>query len=171
MKPMYSSVKAFLADWGYEASATEKVLDTLTDDSLKQAVSAAQQRTLGDLAWHLAGSFSAFLHTAGLQFEGPSFENQPTSAAAIADTYRRVNDAVLTALPQQWTDEKLQEPINLFGAINTTYGGVLNLLIRHQIHHRGQMTILIRQAGLVAPGIYGPNEEESAAMRAARAQK
>ena len=43
---------------------------------------------------------------------------------------------------------------------------VLNVLIRHQIHHRGQMTILMRQAGVVVPSVYGPSREETAAMRA-----
>jgi uncharacterized damage-inducible protein DinB len=46
----------------------------------------------------------------------------------------------------------------------------LDKLIRHQIHHRGQITILMRQAGLAAPGVYGPNEEETAAMKAAQAK-
>ena len=29
-------------------------------------------------------------------------------------------------------------------------------LINHQNHHRGQMTVLMRQAGLTVPGVYGP---------------
>jgi uncharacterized damage-inducible protein DinB len=33
-------------------------------------------------------------------------------------------------------------------------------LVFHQIHHRGQMTVLMRQAGLKVPGIYGPAREE-----------
>jgi uncharacterized damage-inducible protein DinB len=33
-------------------------------------------------------------------------------------------------------------------------------LIQHQAHHRGQMTVLMRQAGLPVPGIYGPSKEE-----------
>jgi uncharacterized damage-inducible protein DinB len=43
---------------------------------------------------------------------------------------------------------------------------ILQSLIRHQIHHRGQMTILMREAHVVVPGVYGPSREESAAMRA-----
>ncbi|MCZ8517012.1 DinB family protein [Paenibacillus filicis] len=168
---MYTSVKGFLEDWKHEASLTLQVLDNLTDVSLKQPVSEAQQRSLGDLAWHLVGSFGAFLNSAGLQMEVPDYKDQPTSAEAIAAAYRRVNDAAVTALAQQWSDAKLQESLRLFNFIDTTYGGVLNIMLRHQIHHRGQMTILMRQAGLVAPGLYGPNEEETAAMRAARAQQ
>lgn len=35
-----------------------------------------------------------------------------------------------------------------------------DVLIQHQNHHRGQMTVLMRQAGLPVPGIYGPAKEE-----------
>ncbi len=37
-------------------------------------------------------------------------------------------------------------------------------LVTHQIHHRGQMTVLMRQAGLKVPGLYGPAKEEWEAM-------
>jgi uncharacterized damage-inducible protein DinB len=36
----------------------------------------------------------------------------------------------------------------------------LSATIRHQTHHRGQLTVLMRQAGLVVPGCYGPSREE-----------
>jgi uncharacterized damage-inducible protein DinB len=39
-------------------------------------------------------------------------------------------------------------------------GQVLSVLIRHQCHHRGQMTVLMRQAGLRVPGVSGPSREE-----------
>ena len=32
----------------------------------------------------------------------------------------------------------------------------LMTLINHQNHHRGQMTVLMRQAGLTVPGVYIP---------------
>ena len=41
-----------------------------------------------------------------------------------------------------------------------TKGQALSVLLVHQIHHRGQMTVLMRQAGLKVPGIYGPALEE-----------
>jgi uncharacterized damage-inducible protein DinB len=34
------------------------------------------------------------------------------------------------------------------------------MIIKHIIHHRGQMTVLMRQAGLKVPGVYGPAREE-----------
>jgi len=45
-------------------------------------------------------------------------------------------------------------------------GLTLFYLILHQAHHRGQITVLMRQAGLTVPGIYGPAKEEWAAFGA-----
>ncbi len=168
---MYRTINDFLEDWSQEEALTLKVLEVLTDASLKQSVSASQQRTLGDLGWHLVGSLDAMLGAAGLVIDGPESKlPTPEQASEIVHGYRQMSEAVTKALQQQWSDEKLSESLLLFGFIDTTYGGVLNTVVRHQIHHRGQMTILMRQAGLVPPGVYGPNEEESAAMRAAKNQ-
>ena len=43
-------------------------------------------------------------------------------------------------------------------------GTTLSILVNHQAHHRGQMTVLMRQAGLMVPGVYGPAKEEWASM-------
>jgi len=40
------------------------------------------------------------------------------------------------------------------------------MLIAHQGHHRAQMTVLMRQAGLKVPGVYGPSEADKAAIAA-----
>jgi len=62
-------------------------------------------------------------------------------------------------------DEQLASEMTYFGRSLPT-ARILQSLVRHQIHHRGQMTILMRQAGVVVPGVYGPSREETAAMRA-----
>ena len=33
-------------------------------------------------------------------------------------------------------------------------------LIHHEIHHRAEMIVLMRLAGLPVPGLYGPTREE-----------
>jgi uncharacterized damage-inducible protein DinB len=43
-------------------------------------------------------------------------------------------------------------------------GTTLGVLAMHQAHHRGQATVLMRQAGLKVPGVYGPAREEWSAM-------
>ncbi|TNJ66609.1 damage-inducible protein DinB [Paenibacillus hemerocallicola] len=165
---MYTSIASFLKDWAVESALTLAVLERLTDASLKQAVSHAQARTLGDLGWHLTNGTPGIAGAAGLQLDGSHGAGPtPANAAEIVEGYRRMSDALAAGIERQWTDGKLSEGLLLFGFMETTYGGALNTIVRHQIHHRGQMTILMRQAGLVPPGVYGPNEEESAAMRKA----
>ena len=39
-------------------------------------------------------------------------------------------------------------------------GVTLRVVTEHEVHHRGQMTILMRQAGLKVPGLFGPAKEE-----------
>ncbi|MET3504088.1 DinB family protein [Halalkalibacter oceani] len=167
---MYGTVEEFLNDWKEEADLTRQVLDKLTDASLSQAVSEAQPRTLGEIAWHIVQSVSVFLNHLGLEQEIPAVEE--SSAAAIVKAYSSTSESAIAEFTRKWAgqDNKLVEEVKLFGFIDTTYAGVLDKLVRHQIHHRGQLTILMRQAGLVAPGVYGPNEEETAAMKAAREQ-
>lgn len=157
---MFASIDDFLREWQPEAEGTQKVLDNLTDASLSQQVTA-DHRTLGRLAWHLTTTFDEMVagHT-GLQFEAAKFgESVPETAKEIADAYRRTNESMIGAIRQQWTDETLTEERDMYGEM-WTIETVLKVLFTHQIHHRGQMTVLMRQAGLKVPGLYGPSKEE-----------
>jgi uncharacterized damage-inducible protein DinB len=35
----------------------------------------------------------------------------------------------------------------------------------HQTHHRAQMMVLMKQAGLKVPGVYGPSEDDIKAAK------
>ena len=61
-----------------------------------------------------------------------------------------------------WTDADLPGEIDMYGE-KWPRGQTLQALIAHEAHHRGQMTVLMRQAGLAVPGVYGPAREEWAA--------
>ncbi|WP_240941916.1 DinB family protein [Paenibacillus sp. HB172176] len=169
MMNMYTSIEEVTADLGIEAALTQKVLDRLTDASLKQAVSEQQARTLGDIARHVVMSLKGIFGAGGLQIDVPGLSlTAESSSAEIAEGYRQVSEAAIAAMKEQWTDAKLSEDVMLFGAMKMTRSSVVNLILRHQIHHRGQITILMRQAGLPVPGVYGPSEEENAARQAAQ---
>ncbi|MFD0714881.1 DinB family protein [Paenibacillus sp. GCM10027626] len=156
---MFVTIKDFIAAWNHESAATQRVLDALTDESLKQSV-APNQRTLGQIAWHIATTVHEMLARTGLEFAAPEGEESaPASAAVIADTYRQSGEAMLVALQSQWTDASLQETNDMYGA-QWPKGLTLDILIKHEIHHRGQMTILMRQAGLRVPDVYGPTREQ-----------
>ncbi|PGC29238.1 hypothetical protein COM11_14625 [Bacillus pseudomycoides] len=159
---MYQTIEGFLKTWKYEADSTQKVLDALTDESLTQEI-APGHWTLGRVAWHIVTAIPVMLSGTGLQFEGETKDYPvPTSAKTITENYRKVNTAFVEAIQTQWTNKDLTTINDFFGRPmpNSIF---LMTLINHQNHHRGQMTVLMRQAGLKVPGIYGPTKEEWAA--------
>jgi uncharacterized damage-inducible protein DinB len=159
---MYRSIADFTEDFAQENGATLKILHALTDASLGQRVTA-DGRTLGRLAWHIVGTQREMPASAGLPTgEGETEAPVPASAAEIAAAYERAARDVAAAVRAGWTDADLDGEIPLYGE-TWKRGRVLSALIRHEAHHRGQMTVLMRQAGLKVPGVYGPAREEWAA--------
>lgn len=156
---MYHSLSDFFKSWEFEAGATSRVLKNLTDESLKQEVTS-NQWSLGRIAWHTVTAIKVISSQAGLRFAAPSEDwSVPSSANFIAESYTNASNNLIEALETQWADETLLEQIDFFG-MKMTKGSLLLFLNQHQTHHRGQMTILLRQAGLSVPGIYGPSKEE-----------
>lgn len=159
---MYYTIQSFIAEYQEESALTQKLLDALTDASLACEV-APGRRTLGHIAWHLVTSVD-MLKATGLEFAAPEEDSKvPAEAAVIAKEYRLASQAVAKAVQSQWTDDKLEESVNMYGEMWKN-GFTLYSLIKHEIHHRGQLTVLMRQAGLRVTGVYGPSQEEWAGM-------
>jgi uncharacterized damage-inducible protein DinB len=139
-----------------------KVLRALTDASLGQSVSPGG-RTLGRLAWHITCTLGEMPGHVGLKVDSPAHESDPPgSATAIAAAYETASRSLLMQI-KAWSDATLDVEDDLYGQ-RWARGFTLHALLEHQIHHRGQMTVLMRQAGLKVPGIYGPAREEWSAM-------
>jgi uncharacterized damage-inducible protein DinB len=156
---MYRTISDFIADWKYESAATLKVLHSLTDKSLEQKVTA-DGRSLGFLAWHLVLTLTEMGSKMGLQITGPAEDSeQPFSAAEIASTYEISSKSVGEVVRTTLSDVMLDEKIDMYGE-PWKRGFALASLVKHQTHHRAQMTVLMRQAGLCVPGVYGPSREE-----------
>jgi uncharacterized damage-inducible protein DinB len=156
---MYRTIQDFLADWNQENDSTLKVYKNLSDASLKQKVSA-EGRSLGRLAWHIVLTLGEMGEKAGLTVNAPH-ENvsHPNSASLIVAAYETAGASLATEVRQKWNDGMLSEKIDMYGQ-QWTRSATLASIIKHQIHHRAQMTVLMRQAGLTVPGIYGPSREE-----------
>ncbi len=159
---MVRSVADFEKDWGTEYDGTLKVFRALTDESLGQRVDP-EGRSLGRLAWHITQSIPEMMNRTGLEVDS-AVEHQPVpaSAAEVVAAYERVGAAVRDQVRARWTDETLLQTRDMYGE-PWANGFTLEVLLRHQTHHRGQMTVLMRQAGLTVPGVYGPAREEWAA--------
>ena len=155
---MYTSIAEFEEEWFQEAVLTQKVLAALTDTSLQQVSPGG--RTLGRIAWHTVINIPKYLNQFGVAIEVVKDDaDVPSSAKEIAEPFREVSANATAKVQQQWTEETLKQVQNAFGR-NLPNASILSLLLKHIIHHRGQMTVLMRQAGLPVPGVYGPSKEE-----------
>jgi uncharacterized damage-inducible protein DinB len=160
---MFHTLEEFTSAWGYESSVTQQCLDRLTDASLGQAVTP-EGRTIGRLAWHLAQTLPEMMARTGLHVTGlGEHDPVPPHAAEIAAAYSAASASLLEQLATHWTDATLAQTDDMYGE-PWTRAATLGALIAHQAHHRGQLTVLMRQAGLTVPGIYGPVREEWATM-------
>ena len=156
---MIRTISDFERLWQTEVEATQKIFKHLTTKSLQQEVHA-DIRTLGRLAWHCVTSIPEMANRTGLHLAGVSPEATiPATAKEIFDAYNTVAISLLEQVKSQWNDATLLVEDEMYGE-SWARGLTLQILVHHQIHHRGQMTVVMRLCGLALPGIYGPAKEE-----------
>lgn len=156
---MFRKISDFKADWLFESESTLNLFRHLSNEALATKV-YDEGRSLGFLAWHIVITLPEMMSKSGLVFSGLAEDTpDPKSVPEYISNYQAESNKVSQAVSEQWTDEMLGEEIELYGQ-KFTRGAILTMLVKHQAHHRAQMTVLMRQAGLNVPGIYGPSKEE-----------
>ncbi len=160
---MFRRTVDFARSWEREIESTIKVLESLSDESLSRPV-VEGGRTLGFLAGHLTSALAQLMADAGIDLAEPAAAaERATTAADFVDAYGQAARLLLQRVQSDWTDESLTGMVDVFGQ-SMPRGVVLYVAILHQAHHRGQMTVLMRQAGLRVPGVYGPSKDDWIAM-------
>lgn len=156
---MYSKLQDFIADFQQESELTLKVFHHLTNESLKAKV-YPEGRTLGVIAWHITGTIPEMSSYLNIEIEGVK-ENDPVpdNTNDIILAYEKAAKSLLLRIPKKLNDAMLEEEIEIYHE-KWKIKSILQSLIKHEIHHRGQITVLMRQAGLRVPGVYGPSKEE-----------
>ncbi|MES2177053.1 MAG: DinB family protein [Gemmatimonadota bacterium] len=155
---MIRTIEDFVTVWNQEAANTLKLFRGLSDASMPQAITG-EHRDLGRLAWHITTTIREMMERTGLHVEGPEPDAPvPSSAEEIVKEYARSSESFVKSL-DAWTDATLDQEDNLYGE-SWRRSLTLQILLLHQTHHRGQMTVLMRQAGLPVPGMYGPAKED-----------
>ncbi len=160
---MYHTIGEFASAWEFESAGTLRLLERITDEALGHE-SFPNGRTLGQLAWHIVQTIPEMMGRTGLLITGVGeHDPMPASAAAIVAGYRAVSASLVEQMRANWTDDSLQLTDDMYGE-QWPRASTLSSLVAHQTHHRGQLTILMRQAGLTVTGVYGPAREEWAQM-------
>jgi len=164
-----NELERFLASWEREAESTVKLLKALPATQYDFRPDA-NGRSLGELAWHLAEgdaymSFGVERGDFTMGAAKPPNIERPRTIEGLAPGYELVHrDAV--ARIRKLTPADMDRTVPFFIGQRTIRDILWEYIISHGVHHRGQLSLMCRLAGGVTPGIYGPNREETAAMRA-----
>jgi len=156
---MYRKIEDFINVWQTEEDATVKIFSSIKDEYLSKTVSD-NTRSLGRLAWHITQTLTEMGSKAGL-VDADYLESKPipSNISEIIDLYKKYSNVLAAAVKSKWIDDDLTQKMDLYGE-SWERGRILEILVNHQIHHRAQMTIVMRLLGLQVPGIYGPSKEE-----------
>lgn len=156
---MFRHVADFLGACEQGVGRTGKVLGALDDGCLHQPLIPGY-RTLGQIGWHIVTTIPEMMGRTGLGLAGVDPHSAPPETAAeVVAGYRRAAEELRGAVAREWKDETLLTVDELYGE-KWPRGLTLAVLLGHETHHVGQMTVLLRLAGRKVPGIMGPSKEE-----------
>lgn len=103
---MIRTVADFETIWKNESAITAGVLAAITDPSLAQRVTP-KDRTLGDMAWHIATAIPEMMGRTGLEVAGADHDAPcPSSAKAIHDAYMQAAGSLLEQMGARGTTRR-----------------------------------------------------------------
>jgi uncharacterized damage-inducible protein DinB len=158
-------VDSLLMEMDQEAQTTKRVLDRIPEDKLAWKPHP-KSSSLGQLGLHIA-SFPGGVAAAAAQdtFEAPSFSQpEPKSRqeildafsknlASAKDTLNKIDDARLMSMLSMTKNGKVLMTIPRIGFVRS-------ILMNHNYHHRGQLSVYLRMLDVPVPSIYGPSADE-----------
>ncbi|HVQ65766.1 MAG TPA: DinB family protein [Terriglobia bacterium] len=160
-------IESLLQELEQEAQTTRRVLERVPEDRLAWKPHD-KSMSLGQLALHVAttpGFVAEFSQQSPFQIT--KFTQQP-SATSSAELMRALDESIGkarkilrgmddAALAKTWRvvdgdREMMAMPV---GAVMRT------IMLNHWYHHRGQLSVYLRQVGALVPSIYGPSADEN----------
>ena len=156
---MYRKLDDFIEEWRHNSAGTLAAFEAITEEKKHQSIEKGHS-SLEWLSWHLTTAPAYFMGQVGLSLDvelNPS--NTPSTIQEIIAVYNNVRDNVINVAKENLSDEKLLEEVNSHGR-DVAIGAILRMMVDHQTHHRAQMQVLIRQAGLPVPSVMGPTKEQ-----------
>jgi uncharacterized damage-inducible protein DinB len=163
-----NELERFRTAWDLEAQLTSRMLESIPGDQYDFRPDP-DGRSLGEMAWHLSeieGYISYGIPQGAVTFqEAPPNMQRPREVRLLAPGYERIHKeavARLATLTEADLDREIPFADQRLPIRHILWGTIL----MHEIHHRGQLSLMIRLAGGTPAPIYGPNREAMAAMRA-----
>lgn len=159
---MYCTAKGLADDYQQESENTLKLFKALSDDSLGKKIYDGGW-TISQLAWHIIMAGCDMVSSVGLSVYLANENEEDITVQKIIDEYTKVSDTILNAFHTELKDEHLTDELEIWG-MPWTKATILTAFMKHEIHHRAQLQMLMRSAGMPVPGMYGPSREEIDAL-------
>lgn len=142
-----------------EHATTRKILAAVPQDRLGFTL-GEKGRSAQQLMWHIIATDIWILNSiANLEFAHGQRPEAPPTVAGMVDWYAAEFPKGLDRVGRM-TPDQLATPVNFHGVLNLPAGLYLNLLVVHQIHHRGQLSTYLRAMNAHVPAIYGGSADE-----------
>lgn len=173
MKPEETKTvaKHLLAALEMEISATTAVFVALPAGRLDYRPDQTSKNALA-LMRHIALEDEWFLRSiADGKFSPPPDDSDACGLMTPAQAVEWYQAAVPSAIARvrELSGEDLNKTLDLMGAFQLPAIQFLSMMVRHSVHHRGQLSAYIRSMGGKVPSIYGPSADTQIAAAAAAA--
>jgi uncharacterized damage-inducible protein DinB len=149
-----------LADLQYEIPVTVRVIEAAGGGNLAYSPDSKSKTGLA-LIRHIVIDDAWFLNSIadGAFVGGANDQSDACGIMTAADGGAKYNEVVPAAAARvrALSDEKLAADIDFFGMMSMPAVALLGMMIKHSIHHRGQLSAYLRAMGCKVPGIYGPS--------------
>jgi uncharacterized damage-inducible protein DinB len=160
-------IDGMLQEFEQETQTTRRVLERVPDNQLAWRPHE-KARTLGELALHVAmvpGGVAELVASPSPaqapQFADPSPKSASElipaldhSIAKVKEVLGGMDDAALMA-----TWRLMQGDRELLAVPRVAM--LRSVMLNHWYHHRGQLTVYLRELGVPIPSIYGPSADEN----------
>ncbi len=163
-------VDALLPEFDHEIASTRRLLDRLPDDQLAWKPHA-KSMALGALAEHLGqlgvwGELTLTQSAVDLETTARPPGYQPMTVKADILAHFDTRMAVARAALVGRTDAELMAPWTLRRGAQEFFtmpkaSCWRTFVMSHLIHHRGQLTVYLRELDVPLPSIYGPSADEA----------
>jgi uncharacterized damage-inducible protein DinB len=165
-KTMSSKIEALLQELAQEAETTRRVLERVPEGRLAWKPHD-RSMSLGQLALHVATT-PGNVAEISRQSPYPVSRFSQASADTAAELVPALEESVAKAkaILAKLTDADLGTTWSAVDGDRTLMaipvGAMLRtIMLNHWYHHRGQLSVYLRQVGALVPSIYGPSADEN----------
>lgn len=147
-----------LADYEREMATTRAVIAAIPEGKQEYSPDTRSMSAI-DLAWHIASADCWFLTSVieGQFKAGESKRPDTIKTGADVIAWYDSNLPGVIERAKALDGEAKAKSLDFFGMMQAPAAAFISLMLRHSIHHRGQLSAYLRPMGAKVPDIYGPS--------------